>query len=73
MPRRDRCCSRMTDWRAHVRRAWPLAALGLLGFLVRTAFLFDKVFVNGVLAYEAGSTSVKRAGRLVGGKEGNLL
>ena len=29
----------------------------------------DKVFVNGVLAYEAGSTSVKRAGRLVGGKE----
>ena len=33
----------------------------------------DKVFVNGVLAYEAGSTSVKRAGRLVGGKESNLL
>ena len=29
----------------------------------------DKVFVNGVLAYEAGSSSVKRAGRLVGGKE----
>lgn len=29
----------------------------------------DKVFVNGVLAYEAGSTNVKRAGRLVGGKE----
>jgi N-acyl-D-amino-acid deacylase len=29
----------------------------------------DKVFVNGVLAYEAGSTRVKRAGRLVGGKE----
>jgi N-acyl-D-amino-acid deacylase len=28
----------------------------------------DKVFVNGVLAYEAGSTSVKRAGRLVGGR-----
>ena len=28
----------------------------------------DKVFVNGVLAYEAGSTSVQRAGRLVGGK-----
>jgi N-acyl-D-amino-acid deacylase len=33
----------------------------------------DKVFVNGVLAYEAGSTSVKRAGRLVGGKQSNLL
>jgi len=33
----------------------------------------DKVFVNGVLAYEAGSTSVKRAGRLVGGKNSNLL
>src|SRR4029079_18891986 len=33
----------------------------------------DKVFVNGVLAYEAGSTRVKRAGRLVGGKESNLL
>ena len=28
----------------------------------------DKVFVNGVLAYEAGSTSIKRAGRLVGGR-----
>jgi N-acyl-D-amino-acid deacylase len=28
----------------------------------------DKVFVNGVLSYEAGSSSVKRAGRLVGGK-----
>lgn len=28
----------------------------------------DKVFVNGVLAYEAGSTSVRRAGRLVGGR-----
>jgi N-acyl-D-amino-acid deacylase len=27
----------------------------------------DKVFVNGVLAYEAGSTSVRRAGRLIGG------
>jgi N-acyl-D-amino-acid deacylase len=26
-----------------------------------------QVFVNGVLAYEAGSTSVRRAGRLVGG------
>jgi N-acyl-D-amino-acid deacylase len=33
----------------------------------------DKVFVNGALAYEAGSTSVKRAGRLVGGKEKNAL
>jgi N-acyl-D-amino-acid deacylase len=27
----------------------------------------DKVFVNGVLAYEAGSTSVRRGGRLIGG------
>ena len=27
----------------------------------------DNVFVNGVLAFEAGSTSVRRAGRLVGG------
>jgi N-acyl-D-amino-acid deacylase len=32
----------------------------------------DQVFVNGVLAYEAGATSVRRAGRLVGGKEGRL-
>jgi len=28
----------------------------------------EKVFVNGTLAYEAGSTSVRRAGRLVGGR-----
>ncbi len=28
----------------------------------------DKVFVNGVLSWEAGATSVRRAGRLVGGK-----
>jgi N-acyl-D-amino-acid deacylase len=28
----------------------------------------DKVFVNGALAWEAGATSVKRAGRLVGGR-----
>jgi N-acyl-D-amino-acid deacylase len=28
----------------------------------------DKVFVNGALAYEAGATNVKRAGRLIGGK-----
>lgn len=28
----------------------------------------DKVFVNGTLAYEAGSTTVRRAGRLVGGR-----
>jgi N-acyl-D-amino-acid deacylase len=28
----------------------------------------EKVFVNGVLAYEAGSTVVRRAGRLVGGR-----
>ena len=42
----------MTDWRAHVRRAWPLAALGFLGFLVRTAFLFDKVFVDGAVNYQ---------------------
>jgi N-acyl-D-amino-acid deacylase len=30
----------------------------------------DKVFVNGVLSFEAGATKVKRAGRLVGGKSG---
>jgi N-acyl-D-amino-acid deacylase len=28
----------------------------------------DKVFVNGALAYEAGAASVRRAGRLVGGR-----
>jgi N-acyl-D-amino-acid deacylase len=28
----------------------------------------DRVFVNGVLAYEAGAARVRRAGRLVGGK-----
>jgi N-acyl-D-amino-acid deacylase len=28
----------------------------------------DKVFVNGVLAYEAGASTVRRAGRLVGGR-----
>ena len=28
----------------------------------------DQVFVNGILAYEAGSTNVGRAGRLVGGR-----
>jgi N-acyl-D-amino-acid deacylase len=28
----------------------------------------DKVFVNGVLAYESGAASVRRAGRLVGGR-----
>ena len=42
----------MTDWRARVRRAWPLTALGFLGFLVRTAFLFDKVFVDGAVNYQ---------------------
>ncbi len=30
----------------------------------------DKVFVNGTLSWEAGATSVRRAGRLVGGKSG---
>jgi len=34
------------------RRWWPLAALGLLGVLVRTAFLFDKVFVSGAVNYQ---------------------
>jgi N-acyl-D-amino-acid deacylase len=29
----------------------------------------DQVFVNGILAYEAGSTTVRRAGRLVGGRQ----
>jgi N-acyl-D-amino-acid deacylase len=29
----------------------------------------EQVFVNGVLSWEAGATSVKRAGRLVGGSE----
>jgi N-acyl-D-amino-acid deacylase len=28
----------------------------------------DKVFVNGVLSFEAGATKVRRAGRLVGGR-----
>ncbi|MGH6924487.1 MAG: N-acyl-D-amino-acid deacylase family protein [Propylenella sp.] len=28
----------------------------------------ERVFVNGILAYEAGSTNVRRAGRLVGGR-----
>ena len=42
----------MIDWRARVRRWWPLAALALLGFVVRTALLFDKVFVNGAVNYQ---------------------
>ena len=42
----------MREWRALARRAWPLAALGCLGFLVRTAFLFDKVFVDGAVNYQ---------------------
>lgn len=28
----------------------------------------DRVFVNGVLSFEAGSTAVRRAGRLIGGR-----
>jgi dolichyl-diphosphooligosaccharide--protein glycosyltransferase len=42
----------MIDWRARVRAWWPLAALALLGFVVRTALLFDKVFVNGAVNYQ---------------------
>jgi N-acyl-D-amino-acid deacylase len=30
----------------------------------------DEVYVNGVLSWEAGSTAVRRAGRLVGGRAG---
>ena len=30
----------------------------------------DKVFVNGTLSWEAGATTVRRNGRLVGGRTG---
>jgi dolichyl-phosphooligosaccharide-protein glycotransferase len=42
----------MTDWRARVRWWWPLVALGFLGVVVRTVFLFDKVFVDGAVNYQ---------------------
>ena len=63
---------------AALREKFPEATLSLVVAPAVEGLLpaipgIDKVFVNGVLAYEAGSTSVKRAGRLVGGKEGNLL
>jgi oligosaccharyl transferase (archaeosortase A-associated) len=42
----------MREWREAVRRDWPLAVFGVLGFLVRTAFLIDKVFVDGAVNYQ---------------------
>jgi len=42
----------MREWRAALRRDWPLAALAVLGFLMRTAFLVDKVFVDGAVNYQ---------------------
>jgi asparagine N-glycosylation enzyme membrane subunit Stt3 len=42
----------MREWRTALRRDWPLAALAVLGFLMRTAFLVDKVFVDGAVNYQ---------------------
>jgi dolichyl-diphosphooligosaccharide--protein glycosyltransferase len=42
----------MREWRDALRRDWPLAVFGVLGFLMRTVFLVDKVFVDGAVNYQ---------------------